>query len=110
MVFKVFSETVLGILLLLAGFGSSTASEFVNSIPRSCSRLPPHLKLVNETYVLPDPFHFLNGEPVKSRQDWLCRSAQLRGEFTELENFVWTSRSRQDENDQLIEQRAIPNL
>ncbi|EMC95007.1 carbohydrate esterase family 15 protein, partial [Baudoinia panamericana UAMH 10762] len=53
--------------------------------PASCSTLPPHMKLINQTYTLPDPFHFLNGQPVRNRADWTCRAAQLRELFQKYE-------------------------
>lgn len=34
---------------------------------------------------MPDPFHFVNGQPVTTKEDWSCRAAQLRTLFQEYE-------------------------
>ncbi|KAK4556706.1 carbohydrate-binding module 1 [Recurvomyces mirabilis] len=60
-------------------------SECGNVVPARCSRLPPNLKLVNQTYTLPDPFHFVDGQPVRSEEDWACRSAEIRELFQKYE-------------------------
>ena len=65
--------------------GSKYGNEFGAGVPASCSQLPPHFKLVNQTYVLPDPFHFANGKPVRNKADWSCRAAQLREIFQKYE-------------------------
>ncbi|KAK3111917.1 carbohydrate-binding module 1 [Teratosphaeriaceae sp. CCFEE 6253] len=64
---------------------SSHGAEFGAGVPAACSRLPPHLKLINQTYVPPDPFHFADGRPVRNHADWQCRAAQLREIFQKYE-------------------------
>ena len=54
-------------------------------MPASCSRLPPHLKLTNLTYSLPDPFRFIDGATVCDETEWACRAAQLRELFQNYE-------------------------
>lgn len=63
----------------------SHGAEYGAGVPAACSRLQPHLKLVNQTYVLPDPFKLLDGRPVRKKADWACRSAQLRTLFQQYE-------------------------
>lgn len=73
---------------LVDAFGGgrpSYGSEYVAGVPASCSQLPPHMKLVNQSYVLPHPFHFVNSRPVRNEADWSCRAAQLREIFQKYE-------------------------
>lgn len=64
---------------------SPYGAEFGTGVPASCSRLPSHLKFINQTYTLPDPFTFLNGRVVQTQADWDCRAAQLREVFQKYE-------------------------
>lgn len=41
--------------------------------------------MVNQTYVLPDPFHFVNGTAVETADEWACRADQLRTLFMKYE-------------------------
>jgi hypothetical protein len=54
-------------------------------VPAECSQLPAHLKLVNETYILPDPFKFIDGRRTNNKADWACRAAQVRALVQEYE-------------------------
>ena len=47
-------------------------------MPAHCSEIPAHFELVNETYILPDPFKFIGGQRIKTKADWACRAAQIR--------------------------------
>lgn len=40
---------------------------------------------MNQTYVLPDPFTFIDNTTVQTAADWNCRAAQLRSLFQEYE-------------------------
>lgn len=40
---------------------------------------------MNQTYVLPDPFTFLNGTAVNSAEAWSCRAAQIKSLFQRYE-------------------------
>lgn len=40
---------------------------------------------MNQTYVLPDPFTFLNGTPVTTMPAWSCRAAQIKSLFQRYE-------------------------
>ncbi|KAK3628185.1 carbohydrate-binding module 1 [Elasticomyces elasticus] len=81
--------------LALAVAGAAIASAYgtpkpsygneYSPVPASCSHLPPHQRLINQTYVLPDPFHFINGHPVRNEADWYCRAAQIRELFQKYE-------------------------
>ncbi|KAF2103359.1 hypothetical protein NA57DRAFT_52883 [Rhizodiscina lignyota] len=66
------------------GYGAGYGREF-GEVPDECARLPSHIKLVNQTYILPDPFYFLSGAPVSSKASWTCRAAQLRSLFQKYE-------------------------
>jgi len=57
------------------------SKEHSAGVPKSCARLPSDLKLRNQTNVLPDPFHFLDGRRVSTVKDWHCRAAQIRELF-----------------------------
>lgn len=50
-----------------------------------CSDVPDTVKFVNETYILPDPFHFLDRHAVRTEKGWSCRAAQLRTLFQRYE-------------------------
>ncbi|TKA83845.1 hypothetical protein B0A55_00112 [Friedmanniomyces simplex] len=63
----------------------SYGAEFGAGVPTWCSQLPPHMRLINQTYVLPNPFQFVNGQPVRDEADWNCRAAQLREIFQKYE-------------------------
>jgi hypothetical protein len=41
--------------------------------------------LVNETYILPDPFKFIDGQRTKTKADWACRAEQVRALLQEYE-------------------------
>ncbi|KAI0484075.1 putative extracelular cellulose binding protein [Xylariaceae sp. FL0804] len=60
-------------------------AEFGADVPASCSTIPDDFQLVNQTYVLPDPFTFINGSAVKTAADWDCRAAQTRELFQKYE-------------------------
>lgn len=62
---------------VLASAATAPPVEYSAGVPASCSKLPADLELRNKTYVLPDPFRFLNGKKVKSVEDWHCRAAQI---------------------------------
>jgi hypothetical protein len=38
-------------------------------VPAECLELPAHMELINETYILPDPFKFIDGQPTKTKAD-----------------------------------------
>ncbi|KAK5166847.1 carbohydrate-binding module 1 [Saxophila tyrrhenica] len=73
--------------LLLGAFATLAAGSNVErtAVPKHCTKLPSDLELKNQTYVLPDPFHFLNGRKVKSTAQWQCRAAQIRELFEKYE-------------------------
>lgn len=75
----------LHILLIVAATSvlakSPPSQEYGRGVPASCSKIPSDLAFVNKTYTLPNPFHFLNGDPVKTIKDWHCRAAQIRELF-----------------------------
>jgi hypothetical protein len=60
-------------------------SKTVAGLQGPCSQLPANLTLVNQTYVLPDPFRFVNNSPVRTATDWECRATQLRTLFQQYE-------------------------
>ena len=43
------------------------------------------MELINETYILPDPFKFISGQRTKTKADWACRAAQVRALVQEYE-------------------------
>lgn len=51
----------------------------------SCYALPNDVHFPNETYILPDPFKFLDGKHVTDKASWSCRAAQLRELFQRFE-------------------------
>ena len=72
--------------VLLAASGLASAGRTPELPPQSqCGRLPEHERFVNLTYVLPDPFTFLDGRPVHTKGDWDCRAEQLRSLFQKYE-------------------------
>jgi hypothetical protein len=49
-----------------------------------CARLPEKLQLTRLS-TLPDPFHFLNGTGVTTKEGWECRQAETQALFERLE-------------------------
>jgi hypothetical protein len=43
------------------------------------------MELVNETYILPDPFKYIDGQRTSTKADWACRAAQVRALVQEYE-------------------------
>ncbi|KAK3945210.1 hypothetical protein QBC46DRAFT_403423 [Diplogelasinospora grovesii] len=70
---------------VVSALPASHGPEFGDDSPLSCARLPCNLELVNQTYILPDPFHSIDGEPVTTLADWSCRATQIRALFQKYE-------------------------
>lgn len=77
---------VSSVAVALGALGLANAAS-VPELPQAswCGDLPKNLKLRNLTYELPDPFTFLNGDPVKTMSDWDCRAEQIRSLFMKYE-------------------------
>ncbi|KAL9078712.1 MAG: hypothetical protein Q9157_002357 [Trypethelium eluteriae] len=75
------------LLSLFAGLVSaqSHGHEFGYGVPSQCSELPSDFSLVNQTYVLPDPFQLLDAGRVTNQSDWQCRAEQIRALFQKYE-------------------------
>lgn len=73
---------VIGLLTAATlALAKTPSQEHSLNVPASCSKIPDDLKLVNRTYILPDPFRLLTGRRVKTLADWHCRAAQIRELF-----------------------------
>ncbi|KAI9661565.1 MAG: hypothetical protein M1821_008803 [Bathelium mastoideum] len=80
-----FTSTFLTCVFAALVTSQSHGREFGYGVADECATLPPNISFVNQTYILPNPFEFLNDSEVTSQADWQCRSAQIRALFQEYE-------------------------
>lgn len=83
------TNTLLRLFIVFASVKMSTAGindlEYGSGVPESCGQLPQHMTFINQTYILPDPWTFVDGRQVRTEADWACRSFQLRELFQKYE-------------------------